>query len=365
MSYCMIDYVGLDRSCGFTPSASGMYLSQLPGMDAEWFDAIADGEQVTAQGLWNDVQEMAAATFREDIISEFGKRYMVKQVTQSVDLGKQIDTTSTTPPILKYYGLLIQTELPDSQCACSNLQKIFIQSLSFYYSGANPNPSITLTFKDADLLTTEYTLTQNAVAGWNTIWLDREFNASRLYVFVSGNMDNYVKLDLSQFFLQNFGPVNVGWSQWGAWGSFLSFGFGGCGCQAMVQGVSYDDVANVANTDSNAFGVSVVLSTRCSFDQIVCNNKQHFASLWQHCLAIELLNYRINSSRLNKWTTITKDQAISLQTLFTQKYRGGVQEKTMLEYPGKLQSSVTSISLNDSDCCLRNNDRYIWREVRV
>lgn len=345
-----------------------MYISQLPGMDAEWFDTIADSEQVTAQGLWDDVQETASATFKDDIISEFGKRYMVRQITQSVDLGRQFSTNNqTTPAVNTKYGLLIQTTLPQSQCTCSSLQKLYIQSLTFGCNTIVPNPVVTISFVNADTLQTEYTTTATVTSGslTNDVIIEREFNARRLYVFVEGaDIDVYDSLDLSNFFLQNFGSVNNSWGQWGSWGSFLSFGFGGCGCQAMVQGVSWDSTTNTANTGSNSYGVSVVLSTRCSFDQIICGNKQHFASMWQHCLAIELLNYRINSSRLNKWTTITKDQAINLQTLMTQKYRGGVQEKTMLEYPGKLQSGVTSIALNDADCCLRNNDRYQWKEIR-
>lgn len=342
-----------------------MYISQLPGMQGEWFNDIADDEQVTAAGVWDDVQETTATTFKEDVIQEFGKRLQLKQITQSVDLGKSIDTTQlTTPAVGTEYGLLIQTMLPNQQCACSNLQKIFIQSINFYWTGANPNPTFTVNFYDADLHTLEYTTTvANAVLGWNAVYLDKEFSARRLEIFVTGNFDNYVELDLSNFFLQNFGGVNYGWTQWGSWGSFLSFGFGGCGCQAMVQGIQY--TTGNENTGSNSFGLSVVLSTKCSFDQIICTNKQHFASAWQHCLAIELLNYRINSSRLNKFTTITKDQAVALQTLMTQKYRGGVDQKTMLEYPGKLQSAITSISLNDTDCCLRANDRYIWREIRT
>jgi len=345
-----------------------MYISQLPGMDAEWFDTIADSEQVTAAGLWDDVQETAAATFKDDIISEFGKRYQVRQITQSVDLGRKFDAVNLTAPVAgTNYGLLIQTTLPDSQCSCSNLQKLYIQSLTFECDSNVANPTVTITFMNADTLAVEYTTTATGTgSSLFDVIIEREFSARRLYVFVSGaDINNYETLDLSNFFLQNFGGINNSWSQWGSWGSFLSFGFGGCGCQAMVQGVSYDVATNTANTGSNSYGVSVVLSTRCSFDQIICGNKQHFASMWQHCLAIELLNYRINSSRLNKWTTITKDQAISLQTLMTQKYRGGIQEKTMLEYPGKLQSGVTSIALNDTDCCLRNNDRYQWKEIRL
>lgn len=366
MSFCLTDYVGL-RPCNFIPSLSGMYLDQLPGIEIAELDSVANAEQVTYQGVWDDLQATASDTFMEDINQEFGKRYLLKQITQSVDLGKKYSTTIITAPIAGHrYGLLFETKQENSQFACSNLQKIYIQSASFFWQGVNPNPSFTLTFVDAETLTTLQTTTvSTAVAGWNDVWLDSEFSARRLYMFVSGNFDTYVQLDLSNFFLNNFSGPGYTWG-WNATNYYAWVNFGGGGCQARIQGVDYTTATNSANPAStNTFGLSVVMSTRCSYESIVCRNKKHFASSWQHCLAIEFMNYRINSSRLNKWTTITKDMAISLQTLFTHKYRGGVNEKTGLEYPGKLQIAVTSLKLNDADCCLQCNDRYNWQEVRL
>ncbi len=340
-----------------------MYLDQLPGIEIANIDGIADAEQLTYVGVWNDLQATTADTFREDVIAEFGKRYLLKQITQTVDLDKGIDITALTAPNGDQFGLLFETSQQGDQCACSNLQDIYIQAVNFYWSGTNGSPSLTITAQDADQGTVLYTTTIVAVPGWNQVWVDMQFSTRRMYLFASGNFDNYVRLDLSQFNLNDFGTQNAYFGN-GAGNAWQWYNFGGCGCQARVNGVEYTSASNLGVTGPNSFGLSAVFSTRCSFDSIVCANKKHFASAWQHCLAIELLNYRINSSRLNRWTTINKQQAIDLQKLYTLKYRGGIDKDTGLSYPGKLQNAIESIILNDADCCLQSNDYLIWREAR-
>ncbi len=367
---CLIDYVGLAQQCGYIPSLSGMYLNQLPGIELKEVDEIANNDQKNFIGLWNDLQATAADTFREDVISEFGKRYLLKQITQTVDIGKQINTNNivTTPQAEFQYGMLIETYMGwQSMVAQSNLLKIFIQELNFYCNEPT-YPSVTITFQDADTNTVISTLNvANPVTGWNNIPLDMEFDARRLYVFVSGNMTSYAQLDLGLFNLNNFGGV---WSNRGGFGFGLTNGLwfnwgNGCGCQSRINGVVFENSTNIANVGTNTFGLSAVLSSQCSFDTIVCNNKKRFASAWQHCLAIELMNYRINSSRLNRWTTIDLVQAKKLQALLTLKYRGGTDKDTGLNYPGKLQSVATGIVLNDNDCCLKNNDFFIATEAKL
>jgi hypothetical protein len=338
-----------------------MYLDSLPGIEIANIDGVASEQQLNFLGIWNDLQTTTVDTFREDVIQEFGKRYLLKQITQTVDLGKQIDINSLSAPVAGHqYGTLIETSQQGTHFAASNLQDIYIQTVNFFWSGSNSVPSLTLVITDADLGEILYTMTVgNAVPGWNQIWVDRQFSVRRLYIFISGNFDNYVKLDLSQFRLDNFTNLD-----WGFSGTQLYFSWFGAGCQARVRAVDHTVANNTDTISTNTFGVSVVMSIRCSYDTIVCSNRKHFASAWQHCLAIELLNYRLNSSRLNKWTTILKEQAQALQTIFIHKYRGGVDLKTGLEYPGKLQLAVTSIALNDADCCLKPNDALMWAETK-
>lgn len=354
--------MGLFDGCGGQQPVSNMWVNQLPGIQFANVEEIANADQIDWSGVWDDVQETCIDTFREDILNEFGKQYNIKQITQTVNLGKAIDNISITPPVSQTSnGLLIEMMEQGGQCIGSNMTSIYIQSLSFYYSGTNPNPTITINFQDADLLNIELSITPSSVVqGWNTIQVESGFVAKRLYVLVSGNFDNYVDLDLSNFNLTNFG----GW----VWGSnnygYLSFQFGAsCGIMSRVQGVSYNSSSNAAIPGPNSFGVSVIMSTKCSWDVVVCYNKKHFASAWQHLLAIELLNYRLNTSRLNRWASIDKKQGADLQKLLVCKYRGGIYDG--VEYPGKLRLACEMLQFNDQDGCLKANDYIIFRETRL
>jgi len=361
---CMKDTVGAFQGCNAPIPLFNMWLSQLPGIEFSNIDQIANADQVDWQGVWNDVQNTAVDTFREDIIEEFGKRYLLNQIMQTVDLGKGIDETNTTLPIANTYnGILAETMEQFNQCTCSNLQLMYIQSVNFFWQGTNIAPDFTLVFKNADTLEVEkQIIVSTATPGWNNILVDTNFNAKRLYVYASGNFDTYVEQDISQFFLNNFGGWNGGWS---ASNNYLWFSYGNYGCQSRIRGLVYNELTNTASTGTNTFGLSIIFSTKCSWDTVVCNNKKHFASAWQHRLAIELINYRRNTSRINRWMTIDARQADKLQRLFNIKLFGGTDPDTGTKYPGKLQSSVTSLVLDPNDGCIKCNDYLIWREARL
>jgi len=340
------------RSCNGPASLSGLYVDTLPGIDLSWIDQIADDQQVTYQGVFNDLMTNALTTFRDDIWEEFSKRYLIKQITQQVDLGFQYDTDPLTPNAMGMEaGILLETTFAGSQVAQSNLLQPFVQNVSFFWSGTNGSPSYTITVYDADLNTQLYTVTNaTAVAGWNTTWVNQQFAARRVYILVSGNFDNYVDLNISQFNLNNFG--GIGWN----WNGGLNVYWSGWACANRVNGATYNPQTFASATGANTYGVSAQISAKCTFDSLVCRNMQHFASAFQLLLAQELMDYRIYSVRDNTWTTLKLDQAKQMRRLFELKYRGGVDEATGVTYPGKLRMAIESIELNQGDCCLKSND---------
>jgi hypothetical protein len=364
----MLDSVSPWYGCG-TPipnPISGMFLNQLPGIEFANIAGIADADEVTASGVWNDIQATAKSIFRDDVIAEFGNKYLLRQITQTVDLGKGINTTSLTAPVGgTTNGMLMETIIPQAQCACSNLLEIYVQSIQFYWYGTDPNPTFTVNFQDADQLNIEYTVTvANAVPGWNYVWIDKSFNARRLYMLATGNFDDYVDLDISNFNLSNFGGSLYG-TQGNSW---IYYNYAGCGCQARLQGCQYTTAGNQYVVGPNTFGLSAIFSAKCSWDNVVCANKRHFFTSWQLCLAIQYLNFRINTSRLNRWTTTDLEQAIKLRDLYDLQYRGGIEKGTetnpiRLDYPGKLRTAIQSLTMNDQDCCLKSNNYLIWREI--
>jgi hypothetical protein len=71
---CFIDYIGLSYCSGvYEQPGSGIYLNSLPGISIQSIDAIANDEQTTYLGVWEDVQGSAVSQFRIDVISELNK----------------------------------------------------------------------------------------------------------------------------------------------------------------------------------------------------------------------------------------------------------------------------------------------------
>lgn len=78
MPDCLIDYVGL-QACGgvYEEPLSGLYINSLPGISLESIDKIADSEQITYVGVWDDVQQQAKVRFKIDFITEVTKCYKI------------------------------------------------------------------------------------------------------------------------------------------------------------------------------------------------------------------------------------------------------------------------------------------------
>jgi hypothetical protein len=71
---CFIDFVGLSYCSGvYEQPGSGIFLNSLPGISIKSIDAIANDEQTTYLGVWEDVQKSTVAQFRIDVISELNK----------------------------------------------------------------------------------------------------------------------------------------------------------------------------------------------------------------------------------------------------------------------------------------------------
>jgi hypothetical protein len=78
---CFLNYIGLSYCTGgvYDSPASGIYLNSLPGISIENIDKIADSEQVTYLGVWDDVQKSALAQFRLDVINEMRKCWQLNK----------------------------------------------------------------------------------------------------------------------------------------------------------------------------------------------------------------------------------------------------------------------------------------------
>ena len=131
---------------------------------------------------------------------------------------------------------------------------------------------------------------------------------------------------------------------------------GPCGCQARVRGGNTTSLAtNFTNvTDgTNTFGLSCTFGIRCVYDNVVCHNKDYFANALLYCLGSEVMTQRINSSAINRWTTVDLPKAKELRKYFEVNYKGGVYDE--VEYVGELSLAVKGINIDKNDCCIESD----------
>lgn len=350
-------YIGI-KGCGIDPPDSGMYVNSLQGIEFNNIEQIANADQVTYQGVWDDVTERADARFTLDVLgkySGFNDRYRLRQITQSVDLGKT--TGGTNAPSANQSGVVIELNNPDDQYVCSNMQTFYVQSVQFYCVNSG---SFTLTIKDADLGTALDTFTVTGVQGWNVKSTDKSYDGvRRISITVDTTSLSTTTFDISSLNLTGLAN-NIDW--W--YGNGLWFNYG-CSGAAQVRGYQTDINYQNPVYGSNTFGISCVFSVRCTYNNIVCNNKRYFANAYRLLLGIELMTERIYSSRINRWTTTDAKTADRLRKEFEVQYRGGQLGAEGIFYEGELNKACSSIDLDLTDCCLECSGDIQWRETQL
>lgn len=328
---CLKDYIGL-KGCSTTMPDSGLFINSLPGISLETIDKIADSEQQTYAGVFEDVQIRSLKRIETDIINTLGKRYRLKNPKQSYNIGKTIDKTLlTVPDAGEGLGIKITRSYYGSIFVDSALSDIYVQSVAFYATQADVD--ITLNFVN-ESLETVYQKVFTSAEGWNDFVVEKRFSDKIIYVLAMDNVNmSRVKLDVT--------PIGY-------------YGYRGCvDCQDStwyaIRGSAIALNQQPIDT-SNSYGVSITASIKCSYAAIVCANKNLFAtSLW-YLMGSEIMTERIYTSRLNRWK-LNKDEAKELKAYYE------------AEYTSEINKTLESISVNDGDECVECNSQF--RQITV
>lgn len=92
------------------------------------------------------------------------------------------------------------------------------------------------------------------------------------------------------------------------------------------------------------------LSRHCDYEDMICDNLEHLTTAWRYLLGIQLMLYRIYSTRLNRFTTVGLEEAKELLAVYQARYEAALKK---------------AISLIDvSSCCqiecTNNPQRIEW-----
>ncbi len=352
---CLKDWIGV-QGCTTTTPDSGIFINQLPGIELEMIDSLADEQQVDFNGVWDDVQERAVRRFKTDINAEFKKRYLLKNITQSIDMGRLIDTSIVTALGLQYRGVALTLNRQDENFAHSNLQTIRVQDISLYFNVA---AATTIKVFDLETGTELFTkaVTAPAAVGWQTITILQEFTSREIFLGYDATLLSSVEQDLTK--LKN--AVNRRQNGY----TYYCYSCGSGNTNAEIRGASATIDTSIIESDltigDNSFGLSVKWSVVCSFDSFVCNNKEAFTRAWWYLLGVELMWEKAFTSRLNQFTSFDNNKAKELWKLFEVTYHGGTIDD--IEFTGELPMSIDATFLNMNDYCLECNNEVRTEEM--
>jgi hypothetical protein len=329
MISCLTDTIGL-IGCRTSSPASGLFVNSLPGISFKSLEYLADSEQRNYIGVWDDVNVRAHARLSIMVAKELSNRYKLATVSDSIDIGQVIDTTSTTTAAAEYRGLHFDLDFQygtGSDNRSSALQSHFVKTLPFY-SPAVKTPA-TIKIYDVDRDTVLDTLTQNLSIGWNTITVNESYNCRRLFIGVDSTTFSSVELDIA-----NSGCCSS--DECGAYiqGAYMTIG---AACSTLIKG-------------DNSFGLSAIYGVRCKYDNIICNNPDVFYETFWYLLGSELMQERITTERINQFT-VNRKEAQELKAFYD------------AEAQKNLEHSIYGTNISLSDCCIDCDEQITVRET--
>jgi hypothetical protein len=297
---CLIDYIGL-TGCGTSSPVSGLFINSLPGISLKSIAQLADAEQQTYVGVWDDVQLRATKRLQLMLNSTLSKQYKVKTARYSIRTKEESQSSNTgsySAPAYKF----------ESYCS-STLSYHHIESITC--RKVNNSSTIGVTVYNAE----DNSILYNAAFATNsdtyqTVNLNEDFYYPEIIVKVTISGNTYYNDE------------------------FKSIDFGGGNIKTGVYS------ANTFTQSNYSYGISVNYGLRCSLDNLACDSKDLFALPLWYLLGSELMLERIVSERINKWT-VDRKQAEELKA-----YYDAEAEKA-------LSQAIAGVSISDYDCCIQ------------
>ncbi len=324
---CLSGYIGL-KYCGELESPqSSIYINSLQGINLDLLAKLSEGEQKGFLDVWADIEQRAIMRLSNDIQGYLAKKYYLAQIQRSYNLQKTLNDTASAVTTHKWHGVTIDIRGGSGDYQPSTLSYINVQTLSFKVE--NADAGIVTNCKIFDLLTGEQLFTKQVtcVAGWNTVQINTKLTNDYLdrakYVFVCVDLTNM------SVFSKNINEYD---------------------CDIILQGAYSDTVSGLMASDitsgDDTYGITVVASQGCSYDAIVCQNKELFTRALLYALGMETMLETLASTRMSKYTTTGKDRA----------------EKNLsdyiVDYDKSLANALDGITLDLNDSCLDCNATY-------
>lgn len=243
--------------------------------------------------FWEMIVNRAWSNLVSDVSIALQNKFFVDSKIVSRVTSKFKENTNTSTGLA---GVNIEFSLP-------RYAKIHINTIEVFSAQAYDSPDASITIYDTDedgeiLYEGGNTLT----VGRNTIHLNREFEADKLFIAYNPEL-----LEFRETENKHYDSAYTNWSS--------------NVCEFPCYGDYYGRVTQV-----NGGGLNVTYSVVCSIDKFTCQNINLFKMAFWYRIGVELADEQLLGNRLNRFTTMTSERAAERSGYFGAKYTQNVSE---------------------------------------
>ena len=339
---CLTNYIGL-KGCTDSDPISGMYINDLEGVNLESIEKLADSEQITYLKVWNDVQKRGLKKFSTAITNHLRTKYRIKNLLDRYYFGQHFDSSvihPKEPSTVRGISIKLSPDREDAEISPFITMKItHLQLYSF------TDADVEITISDGQSFEKYWSSTISVKAGkWNDV------KASLTVPALAFSRELLITYDASKISTPKTSLSNDRESD----GDGCSCGcqLTGC-CSAEIRGIRTDALGAVQYDNSDTFGLRGFSSLQCSYEGLVCASREMFSVALWYFLGAELMSERMHSPRLNKFTTVNRDDARVLR------------EDFLSTYMNEMQTMADSLDLNAENCCLECSAPLVYTEPLI
>jgi hypothetical protein len=288
------------------PSRSGLYASDLPGVE-ELMQSLLSKDEETDAECYDRIYRNAWSNMVSDIENYLQSKFFVNQKLLSRVSSEFREDVNVNTGLA---GVRIQFDLP-------RYARIHIIDLSVFSEDSYPSPEITFQlFEDDENGELLHEVTSSIEVGRNSVNVDTDFDADK--IFIAYNPEEAQFRQTENKFYNTLSPI---WNKW----ECMFPCFGGQGSVKQVNGG----------------GISVTYNVICSAEKFVCENINLFRKVFQWRIGLEFGAERRIGNRLNQFTTMTQERKEELFNF----YNG--------EYQRALENSLKSQNITEDPYCFQ------------
>lgn len=290
---CLTNYIGLDAKCTPDTPISGIYVNSLPGISIQMIAKLSDIDTEDFQGVFDEIYTRSLIQLESDALAQMQKSYKTRILLDNAQAGFYNTPYETVSSANNYNGWQIRTLTGKNTTQFINSVTIFLETVVGLGS---------IKIFDLNSGLTIDTITFDPVIGENLIQINKRYSIAgqekRIFIGYNGNVGDTITTqlggvdDYSRYAILTPGQIPIGSTP----------------------------IDSNMNKSGDSRGLVVNFNTECSLSNFLCQNRDYLKTPLWYLLGANLMEERMISSRMSKYTLNNKEEAKKLMKVLKDRY---------------------------------------------